>query len=106
MEVSVPTSNLECLICTDKHLETPEETPTDAEEPRKMPLRLPCRHILAAACITRLARQANASSCVVCPFCIASHKHILTPECTQEKGANSMRITIEIFTQLRGQEKF
>lgn len=104
-EVTMPTSDLECPICIDRYLKTPEETSTD-EEPREMPLRLSCRHILGAACISRLARQANASSCVVCPLCRASYDHILTPDFTREKEAKSMWIAIEIFSRLRGQEKF
>lgn len=54
LEVTVPTPNLECPICTDRYLETPEESPID-EESREIPLRLPCNHILGAACIGRLA---------------------------------------------------
>lgn len=106
MKITVQIPSLEYPICADKYLRTPEETPTNEEEPREMPLRLPCRHILGAACITCLARQANASSCVVCPCCRASHQHILTPECTQEKEAKFMWVAIEIFTRLRGQENF
>lgn len=82
MEVTMPTSDLECPICIDRYL---EETSTD-EEPREMPLRLSCRHILGAACISRLARQANASSCLVCPLCRASYDHTLTPEQKEAKS--------------------
>lgn len=97
MEVAFPTSSFECPICTDKHLETPEETPTDAEEPREMPLRLPCRHILGAACITRLARQTNASSCVIC---------ILTPECTQKRKPIPCGLQLRSLPSCEGRRSF
>lgn len=91
MEVTIPTReepNNYCPICTNPYncIKIPEReqhqfgtthtTKKQEETTEEIPVRLPCDHIMGLKCVFRLARGANASTGVVCPFCRASHNHV------------------------------
>lgn len=106
MEVAVPTPGPECPICTypynfkNSAEGQPAET-LDGEELKETPVQLPCGHIIGINCIHYLAWSANASSCVVCPFCRVSHNHIpISPKGTDDRLAKCMWIMLEIFLRL------
>lgn len=110
MEVAVPTPGPECPICTYPYNIKISEgqpaephlfEPLDGEQRDETPVQLPCGHIIGINCIHYLAWSANASSCVVCPFCRASHNHMpISPEGTDDRLAKCMWVMLEIFLRL------
>lgn len=99
MENAAPAPGHECPICYTPYLTiSSQEKPGGSQGLQEIPVRLPCGHILGLICIHRLAWNANASTCVVCPFCRASHNHVpISPEGTRDKLAKCMWVTLEIF---------
>lgn len=99
MEVTIPTPEPNCPICTNPYIKISEQRKIE------IPVRLPCGHVMGLKCVFRLARGANASTGVVCPFCRASHNHVpisAAEEGTEDKLGKCMWTMLETFVRLRG----
>lgn len=98
--ISAPESG--CPICTIPYYNNFNEHLSGTNQ-IETPAWLPCGHIMGLRCVAQLVKRSNTTTCVVCPFCRASHNHLsVSAEGTEYKLEKCMWIMLETFVRLHG----